>query len=59
MAESLAKETQAKKVELEQLLAKLSQLGTKAKQLLNQAKHTVQEKVVAEKLKATKGELAN
>lgn len=59
MAESLAKETQAKKVELEQLLAKLSQLGTKAKQLLDQAKHTVQEKVVAEKLKATKGELAN
>lgn len=59
MAESLAKETQAKKIELEQLLAKLSQLGTKAKQLLNQAKHTVQEKVVAEKLKATKGELAN
>lgn len=59
MAESLAKETQAKKVELEQLLAKLSQLGTKAKQLLDQAKHTVQEKVVAENLKATKGELAN
>lgn len=59
MAESLAKEVQAKKVELEQLLAKLSQLGTKAKQLLAQVKRTVQEKADAEKLKVAQGELAN